>query len=178
MLAEVGGGPLGRGGEGDPLDRVPAGLFAELERHGLRGFIVRLLAIIKRGEDLLYVVIGEALGGEREDVRDLHGRLRDGAGLVHAENVHMGESLNAVHVLHQHAATRQLQAADRDGNAGQKVQSLRDHADQRGDGGFYGFAQGKPLKYIEVVPKEEHDAQWNERDADDGNQTRQGFHHL
>ena len=81
--------------------------------------------MVERCENFLDIVVAEALGVQRIDVRDLHGRLRDRAGLIHAEHVHMGQRLDAVHILHEHALARELQAAGRDGDARQQVKALR-----------------------------------------------------
>ena len=83
---------------------MPARLFAELQRHGLGRFVVRLLAVVEGCENFFNILIAEALGGKRENVRDLHGRLRDGAGFVHAEDIDVRQRLDAVHILHEHTA--------------------------------------------------------------------------
>ena len=84
VLAEVGSRPLGRGGEGNALDGVPRALLGELLRHCLCRLVVRLLAAIERGENLLDRLIIEALRVKRENVGNLHFRLGDGACFVHA----------------------------------------------------------------------------------------------
>ena len=90
----------------------------------------------------------------------------------------MGQSFDAVHVLYQNAAARQLQTAYRNCHAGQKVKAFGDHADQRGDGGFHGVAKGKTLKHVQIMAQEKDDAERDQRDANHGDQTRQGLHHL
>ena len=178
MLSEIRSRPLCRRGKGNALDCVPVGAFPELKRHGLGGFVVRLFAVVERREYFFNVLVAETLGGKRKNIRDLHGWFRNSAGLVDAKHVHMRQSFDAVHVLYQNAAACQLQTAYRNCHAGQKVKAFGDHADQRGDGGFHGVAKGKPLKHVQIMAQEKGDAERNQRDANHGDQTRQGFHHL
>ena len=146
--------------------------------HGAGRLVIRLFAVVERCENFLDIVVAEALGVQRIDVRDLHGRLRDRAGLIHAEHVHMGQRLNAVHILHEHALARELQAAGRDGDARQQVKALRDHADQGRDRGFHGVAQRQALEHGQEMTQEQDDAERDERDADDRDELCQGEHHL
>ena len=146
--------------------------------HGAGRLVIRLFAVVERCENFLDIVVAEALGVQRIDVRDLHGRLRDRAGLIHAEHVHMGQRLDAVHILHEHALARELQAAGRDGDARQQVKALRDHADQGRDRGFHGVAQRQALEHGQEMTQEQDDAERDERDADDRDELCQGEHHL
>ena len=174
MDAEIGSRPFGGGGEGDPTHGLPGRFQGKLGRHGLCRFVVRLLIVIKGGQNLLNILIGEPFGLNGENIGDFHGRLCDGTRFVHAKNIHMSQRFDAVHILHQNPLTCQLQGTDGNSNAGQKIEAFRNHADQGGHGGLHRAAESQRLHLTD----EQDDAHGDEGDTNNGDELGQGVHHL
>ena len=97
---------------------------------------------------------GRVAGHERADVlrRGAAQRLNavqhqvavgERAGLVQADGVDVGQRLDRVHVLHEHALARQPHGADREGEAHQQHQPFGDHGDDAGRGGRDSLAKGR-----------------------------------
>jgi hypothetical protein len=77
-----------------------------------------------------------------------------GAGLVQAHHVHPGQALHGGELLHQDPAPGQRDRGRAEGDAGQQDQSLRHHADQRGDG--RGRALARVLAGMQLAEDQQH----------------------
>ena len=121
--------PFGGGLERDPLGADPVGLPGEDLRHGFGGVVFRLNVRIDGRKNPLQP-FGRIVC-QRNHIFHLHAGCRNGAGLVHAQHIHPGQGFDAVHILYQHLLPGQLQGGYCHGHAGQQVQSLGNHADER-----------------------------------------------
>ena len=176
MAGKGGGAPLVGRVKGDAALGQPVAAAAKPAAHGAGGVVFRLGAGIKGPQRLLHRRGRPGGLVQRHRVAGFHLSLGDGAGLVHAQNVHAGQCLDAVHVLGQHPAAGKPQHADRQRHAGQKVKPFRDHADQRRHRGLHRVPQ-RQLQHVVLLQKQQ-DAKGDQQKADGADQLVQREHHL
>ena len=116
----------------------------------------------------------EALQGD--EGTDLHLIFRDGAGFIHAQHVYPSQSLNALHVMHQHLPGGQAQHADHQRHAGKQIQPLGDHAQHRGHHGQNAVPEGGSGEHILLDEQENTDG--HNENAHHANQSIQSAQHF
>ena len=107
---------------------------------GVQGGVAGLGAGRVAGHERAHVVLRGA--AQRGNAVQHQVAVGERAGLVQADGVDVGQRLDRVHVLHEHALARQPHGADREGEAHQQHQPLGDHGDDAGGGGRDGLAEG------------------------------------
>ena len=161
MPGEAGRAPLARRRERHLcLARPPGRRRESLPDGGQRGVLV--LFVGERAERGL----GRRLSVERDQGVERDGAVGQGAGLVETDNVDPGQALDRGKLLHQHPAPGQGDRGHAEGDAGQQHQSLRDHADQRGDRP----GQRLPRRVVHVQLADHHER--GHRDDRPGNVTQ------
>ena len=116
----------------------------------------------------------EALQGD--EGADLHLIFRNGAGFIHAQHIHTSQSLNALHVMHQHLPGGKAQNADHQRHAGEQIQPLGNHAQHRGHHGQNAVPEGGPGEHI-LLDEQENTNGHNEN-ANHAHQPIQGAQHF
>ena len=134
--------PLVGGGEGDGALYLPQRGFAESLRHRAGGVVVRVDSAIVGVENFLHLPGGAAVLVQGHHLLNGHLRLGDGARLVHAQHVHMGQGLHGGQLVDQGLALGQPHDGHRQRHAGQQVQPLGDHADEGGHHGGHRLVEG------------------------------------
>ena len=127
-------------------------------------------------QDLTDEFVPELLLPQEDQILHRHLVLGDGAGLIHAEDIHPGQGLDGGHGMAQGLSFQQPQDTGHQGKTGEEIEPLGDHADHRGHGAGDGGMQ-VPSQPAPFLP-EDHQAQGDHHEADDLYQTAQGPHHL
>ena len=116
------------------------------------------------------------IGRKGDHLVDQHGVFRDRSGLVHAKDIDTRQCLNTLHIVHEDLLHGKTADTDRQGDAGQEVESLRDHADDGSDHGGHTVIDIVLLDPVALV--EEGDADGDDADAGEHNDVVQGPDHL
>ena len=114
--------------------------------------------------------------GQGDEILHFHIRFRNGAGFVHAQHIHPGQGFDAVHILHQHLILAQFQSRGRQGDGGQQVQPLRDHAHQRRHGALHAVPEAQ-LQHEKFLMKQDQ-SHGHQQDAHHQDQPVQRAHHF
>ena len=153
QIRELHGAPLPPGGEGDLGRRLqsPAG-GGEIAPHGLEGGVV-VIAVgqerphpLRRGDGRIFC--------QRHHPLHPHVPLGEGAGLVQAQHIRVGQALQREQVLHQHPGFRQLGHTHRQADGDQQHQPLGEHAQQAGGGGGHRVKQRRLPQNIRLQEQE------------------------
>ena len=142
--------------------------------NGPGGGIVRLLTAIHGTEHRFQIL--RLMARQGHEIFYFHVRLGNGAGFVHAQHIHPGQGLNAVHILHQHLLPAQLQRRGRHGNGGQQVQPLGNHPHQGRHSAFHTIPEVQ-LQHGKFLVKQ-HQSHRNQGNAQHQNQLVQRTHHF
>ena len=166
--------PFGLGGEGNPFHFHPAAFTVKQFPNGPGGGVVRLLSAVHSAEHRFQIF--RLMAGQGNQVFHFHFRLGDGAGFVHAQHIHPGQGLDAVHILHQNLFPAQLQRRGRHGNGGQQVQPLGNHPHQGRHSAFHTIPEVQ-LQHGKFLVKQ-HQSHRNQGNAQHQNQLVQRTHHF
>ena len=166
--------PLGLRGEGNPPLFPPVRRVGEQFSDGPGRGIIRLPSPVQSPQRRFQVL--RLTTGQGDQIFHLHFRLGDGAGFVHAQHIHPGQSFHAAHVLHQHLAPAEFQGGSRHGDGGQQIQPLGNHPHQRRHGSLH--AALEPQVQHEKLLVKQDQSHRHQGDAHHQNQLIQGAHHL
>ena len=173
MRPKVLGAVLVRRVEGDAAHRKPRRApLPEARCQGAARVVVGLLPRVKSRQNLA----DRRIFRQRQRVISLHRALGNRAGLVHAEHIHPGQRLDAVHIPGQHLAAGQPHHAHRQRHAGQQIEPLRYHTNQGGNRRIHGLLHREPQHPV-LLPNQ-HRANRNQRHTDEFYQLIQAAHHL
>ena len=165
------------GAEGEDGDRFAVSSPLEVFTHGTHRYIVvrqRVQVFAHQHFIASVLVVRELLRGNR--VRHQHAVVRDRSGLIDAERVDSGQRLNALHVVEHDLALCQKDGTCRQRDAHQKVEALRDHADDCRDHTDHAFVETVTLRYITL--QEQCDADRNDHNACRNDDLVDGAYHL
>ena len=168
--------PLGGRGKGHRLPVGPGGAVGIPLRDGFGRVVVRFHAAVEGSQDVGDLRFRIGLHIQRHHLPHLHLRAGDGAGLIHAQNVHPGQRLDGVHLMDQGPVLRKTNYADRQRHAGQQKQPFRDHADEGRHGGDHRLPQPQFLHGILIIKKRPADG--NQHHTDKPDQPVQRAHHF
>ena len=138
--------------------------------------VVGLHGVDVVGHDHADVLEREAVVAQGADVLDDHLVFRHRAGLVHAQRVHARERLDAAELVHEGLALGQTHDASHEREAGEQIQPLGDHADDRADRARHGDGHGAAEPHVFL--DEHHHAERDDEDADPLDEVLQRAHHL
>ena len=133
-LREGHGAPLALGGEGDLSHRLQrAARMGEIAPHGLEGGVIVVAVGQKRPHP--FRQRDRRVFRQRDHPLQAHIPLGEGAGLIQAQHIHMGQALQGKQVLRQHPGSCQLGYPHRQTDGDQQHQPLGEHPQQAGGGG-------------------------------------------
>ena len=109
---------------------------------------VVVLAGVQVGAQQRVGILGGTALAERHDPVHAHVAVRQRAGLVEAQHVHMRQRLQRIDVLHEDLGLREADHAGGQRHGDQQHQSLRQHAEQRRGGRHHGVVRaGVPQEH-------------------------------